>query len=62
MTLNMSLTTAENSLVCSLAEAWDRYVELPIEHPMDQAEFAQIIHDAQARVLIRPARRLLNHQ
>jgi hypothetical protein len=56
------LTPAENNLVRALAEVWDRYIELPVEHPMDRGEFARIIHDAQARVLMRPARRLLNHE
>jgi hypothetical protein len=58
----MSLSPSETNVVRALAAAWDLYIELPIEHPMDRGEFAKIIHDAQARVLMRPARRQLNHE
>jgi hypothetical protein len=53
----MPLTDQERAVVDALADAWNRYVELPIEHDDDQDEFRRAIHAANAKVLMRPGRR-----
>lgn len=53
----MPLTDQERAVVDALAEAWNRYVDLPIEHDDDQDEFRRAIHAANAKVLMRPGRR-----
>ena len=47
----------EKAVIDALAEAWNRYVELPVEHNDDLDEFRRAIHAAQAKVFMRPARR-----
>lgn len=51
------LDEAEGAVVDALAEAWNRYLDLPIEHQDDVDEFRRAIHTAQEKVLARPARR-----
>lgn len=51
------MTPDEIRIVDMLAAAWNAYLALPVEHPCDRTEFMRAIHDAQARVLMRPARR-----
>lgn len=54
------MSEAEKRVVMMLAEAWNAFVELPIEHPADRPEFCGAIHVAQNIVLSRPGRRELN--
>jgi hypothetical protein len=54
------LTLAERNVVQLLADAWNAYALLPIEHPMDQDEFCRAVHVLQDKVLARPGRRDLN--
>lgn len=53
------MTPDEETVVTALAEAWNAFMHLPIEHPDDQLEFRQAIHRAQNIVLSRPTRRAL---
>ncbi len=53
------MTADERALVMGLAEVWNRYMELPEEHPMDRQEFCMLVHHLQHMVLARPARRAL---
>jgi hypothetical protein len=53
------LTDEEGDVVNALAQAWNRFVELPVEHPDDLSEFRSGIHRLQEKVLARPARRQL---
>lgn len=53
----MPLTDDERAVIDALAEAWNRYVTLPIEHDDDQDEFRRAIHAANAKVMMRPGRR-----
>ena len=36
-----------------LGDAWNEYLKLPIEHPMEQKEFCSAIHACQNMVLAR---------
>lgn len=54
------MTEAEKHLVELLAEAWNAFVFMPIEHPCDRDEFCRGIHALQEKVLARPARREIN--
>lgn len=56
----MPLTDQERAVVTKLAEAWNEFVALPVEHGDDIDEFRSIIHAAQAKVLMRQGRRDLN--
>lgn len=51
------LTPEERKVVAALAEAWNLYVALPIQHRSDGDEFAGAIHRAQDIVGMRVARR-----
>jgi hypothetical protein len=52
-----TLSLQEESVVRSLACAWNSFLELPVEHADDINEFRRLIHQAQEKVLARPARR-----
>ncbi|WP_165326983.1 hypothetical protein [Stakelama tenebrarum] len=54
------LTEQERAVVEKLADAWNAFLVLPIEHGDDQLEFRQAIHAAQDKVLSRPGRREFN--
>lgn len=51
------LTPDEGKVLRLLANAWNAFLELPVEHGDDQTEFRHIIHAAQEKVLARPTRR-----
>lgn len=56
--LDESLFSAhELRVVHLLAEAWNCYVELEKQHPMEQSEFCSAIHRCQDLVLIRAIRK-----
>lgn len=40
-----------------LAEAWNKFLELPVQYGWDQREFMHAVHHAQHLVMIRPTRR-----
>lgn len=49
------ISEEEDAVLALLARAWNTFVELPVIHPCDRAEFCQAIHVAQNIVLSRPA-------
>lgn len=53
------LTTAERDVAQMLGEAWNLYLNLPVEHPNERTEFCQAIHACQSIVMSRPAVRAL---
>lgn len=55
-----NVTAQESATVMALAEAWNAFLRLPIEHQDDQTEFRQLIHAAQDKVLARAGRRQMN--
>lgn len=53
------LTDPERQIVELMAQVWDLFLELPIQHPMHQTEMAMAIHLVQRIVLVRPVERAL---
>lgn len=51
------LTEQEAKVAQMLAEVWNEYLVLPIEHPMEQQEFCTAIHLCQDKILGRCGRR-----
>jgi hypothetical protein len=47
----------EQAVLAALVEAWNRFLELPVEHEDDVREFRRMIHAAQEKVMCRPTRR-----
>jgi hypothetical protein len=58
--MKAELTDQEAKVAQLLADAWDAYLKLPIEHPLEQHEFCMAIHQVQDMVLARCGRRALN--
>lgn len=56
------LTKQEQEVINKLAEAWNAFIELPVEHDDDLTEFRQGIHRLQEKILARPARNFLNEK
>ncbi|PQZ83955.1 MULTISPECIES: hypothetical protein [Pseudomonas] len=56
------VTDQEAVVVGLLAEAWNEFLKLPIEHPMEQREFCTAIHSCQDKILARGGRRVINTQ
>jgi len=56
------VTDQEAVVVGMLAEAWNEFLKLPIEHPMEQREFCTAIHSCQDKILARGGRRVINTQ
>lgn len=50
------LTINEHNVLDLLTEAWNAYVNLPVQHPADRSEFAFFIHGCQGLVGLRVAR------
>ena len=51
-------TPTEQQILRALGDMWNLYLTLPVEHPDDRGDFRRIIHNAQARILMRPTRRM----
>ena len=51
------MTLDEEKVLMMLAEVWNEFLKLPVEHPMEQQEFCSSIHVCQNMVLSREARR-----
>ncbi|TJW14333.1 MAG: hypothetical protein E5W82_10160 [Mesorhizobium sp.] len=51
------MTPAEQEVLIALVNAWNKFVDLPIEHGDDLTEFRHGIHSLQHIVLMRPTRR-----
>lgn len=58
--MRIDLSEAEKAVALKLAEAWNLFMTLPVEHADDVDEFRRAIHAAQAKVLMRPGRRQIN--
>jgi hypothetical protein len=54
---NDGLTEQEGKVMDALVEAWNQYVKLEKQHPMDKEEFCDGIHKCQHALIIRVLRR-----
>lgn len=52
------LTQKEEAILLLTEEIWNRFLELPINHPMEMNEMAIKIHDIQRMIIARPGFRL----
>ena len=52
------LTQEEEEILRLTEEVWNRFSELPINHPMERDEMAIKIHDIQRMIISRPGFRL----
>lgn len=52
------LTKEEEEILRLTEEIWNRFLELPINHPMERDEMAIKIHDIQRMIISRPGFRL----
>lgn len=51
-------TQEEEAILILTEEIWNRFLELPINHPMEKDEMAIKIHDIQRMIISRPGFRL----
>ena len=51
-------TQEEEAILLLTEELWNRFLELPINHPMEKDEMAIKIHDIQRMIISRPGFRL----
>lgn len=57
--INLGKFTQEEEAILRLTEEiWNRFLELPINHPMERDEMAIKIHDIQRMIISRPGFRL----
>lgn len=52
------LTQEEEEILMLTEEIWNRFLELPINHPMEMDEMAIKIHDIQRMIISRPGFRM----
>lgn len=52
------LTQEEEAILRLTEEIWNRFLELPINHPMEANEMAMKIHDIQRMIIARPGFRM----
>ncbi len=52
------LTQEEEAIIILTDEIWNRFLELPINHPMERNEMAVKIRDIQRMIVSRPGFRL----
>lgn len=52
------LTQEEEAILMLTEEIWNRFLELPINHPMEKDEMAIKIHDIQRMIIARPGFRM----
>lgn len=52
------LTQEEEAILRLIEEIWNRFLELPINHPMEMDEMAIKIHDIQRMIISRPGFRM----
>ena len=52
------LTKEEEEILRLTEEIWNRFLELPINHPMEKDEMAIKIHDIQRMIISRPGFRM----
>lgn len=58
--MKVELTEQEAKVAQMLGDAWNEYLKLPKEHPMERSEFCTAIHRCQDMVLARCGRRAFN--
>jgi len=51
------MTEEELAIINLLANAYNLFIKLPLQHPMDQDEFCRNVHVLQRQVMAREARR-----
>ena len=51
-------TQEEEAILRLTEEIWNRFLELPINHPMEKDEMAIKIHDIQRMIIARPGFRM----
>ena len=51
-------TQEEEAILRLTEEIWNRFLELPINHPMEKDEMAIKIHDTQRMIISRPGFRM----
>lgn len=51
-------TQEEEAILRLTEEIWNRFLELPINHPMEANEIAMKIHDIQRMIISRPGFRM----
>lgn len=52
------LTQKEEAILLLTEEIWNRFLELPINYPMEKDEMAIKIHDIQRMIISRPGFRM----
>ena len=52
------LTKEEEEILMLTEEIWNRFLALPINHPMEQSEMQSKIHDIQRMIISRPGFRM----
>ena len=52
------LTKEEEEILMLTEEIWNRFLALPINHPMEANEIAMKIHDIQRMIIYRPGFRM----
>lgn len=52
------LTQEEEAILRLTEEVWNRFLELPINHPMEANEMAMKIHNIQRMIISRPGFRM----
>lgn len=52
------LTQEENEILELTAELWNKFLQLPIYHLMEQSEMQSKIHDIQRMIIFRPGFRM----
>jgi hypothetical protein len=57
--MNKLFTDEELEIYNLLSDAWNKYLELPQQHPDDINEFRLYIHQLQEKMLCRPVVRLV---
>lgn len=50
------MTKEENEVVELLADAWNKFVDLPVLHKADREEFMHALHQAQNIVMARQSK------
>lgn len=57
--INQGKLTQEEEAILLLTEViWNRFLELPVNHPMEANEMAMKIHDIQRMIISRPGFRM----
>lgn len=50
------MTDQEKEIIDLTAEIWNKYIQLPVQHPCDRDEFCKALHICQHLVMIRETR------